>query len=288
MPQLELYENKELLDPELPVQINDDSRSEESWIFKGHWHEHLEIHCIVEGEAVFHLNQQQYQAVRGDLIIVNSNELHGGLCTKAPYYAHVVIFDVGDISPELAKKNCIFSRHVKGDKAAEQLMQRISREKNTADFAYKQMCKGLVLELLSYLCRNYVVQMIPERDSRRRKKDLDRLNTVLNYIERHISEPITNAQLAKIACLSEDRFCHVFRSGVGKPPLQYINDMRLKKALSLLENSEHTVTEVAESIGFRDYNHFGRLFRKRYGCTPYDIKSGKVTADEAVKNSGIV
>ena len=65
-------------------------------------------------------------------------------------------------------------------------------------------------------------------------------------------------------------------------------DMRLKKALSLLENGEHTVTEVAESIGFRDYNHFGRLFRKRYGCTPYDVKSGKVSADEAAKNSGIL
>ena len=48
------------------------------------------------------------------------------------------------------------------------------------------------------------------------------------------------------------------------------------------------VTEVAESIGFRDYNHFGRLFRKRYGCTPYDVKSGRVTAEEAVKNSGNV
>lgn len=288
MPLLELYENKEILDRELPVQMNDNVRQEPKLIFSSHWHEHLELHYIVEGSAVFDLNQQQYPANPGDLIVVNSNELHGGRCTAAPYLAHVVIFNVEDISRELAGKNCIFASRISGDGTVDALMDRLSREKAAGAFAWKQICRGLILELLGHLCRNYVVQMIPERDSRRRKKDLDRLNTVLYYIEKHISEPITNAQLAQIACLSEDRFCHVFSSGVGKPPLQYINEMRLKKALGLLQNGEHTVTEVAESIGFRDYNHFGRLFRKRYGCTPYDVKSGRVTAEEAAKNSGNV
>ena len=288
MPLLELYENKEILDRELPVQISDNLRREPGRIFNSHWHEHLELHYIVEGTAVFDLNQQQYPANPGDLIIVNSNELHGGCCTGAPYLAHVVIFDISDISAELAAKNCIFAARISGDAVVSDLILRLIREKAEGEIAWKQICRGLILELLGHLCRNYVIQTIPERDSRRRKRDLDRLNTVLYYIERHLSEPISNGLLAEIACLSEDRFCHVFRSGVGKPPLQYINEMRLKKALSLLENGEHTVTEVAESIGFRDYNHFGRLFRKRYGCTPYDVKSGKVSADEAAKNSGIL
>ena len=288
MPQLELYENKEILDTELPAQININVRNKEVWVFSNHWHEHLELHYVVEGEATFYLNHQSYEVGPGDFVIVNSNELHTAYCKKAPYCADVVIFAMTDISQELAKKNCFFQSVVRSDETVRDLIQRIVEEKHRGDFAYKQVCRGLILELLAYMCRNFVVQMLPERDIRRRKKDLDRLNAVLGYIEKHISEPITNAQLAEVACLSEDRFCHVFRSGVGRPPLQYINDMRLKKALGLLENSEHTVTEIAESIGFRDYNHFGRLFRKRYGCTPYDIKSGRVTAEEVLENSGNV
>jgi len=288
MPQLELYENKEILDTELPAQINTNVRSKESWVFNSHWHEHLELHYVVEGEATFYLNHQIHEVGPGDFVIVNSNELHTAYCKKAPYRADVVIFAMTDISQELAKKNCFFQSVVRSDETVRDLIQRIVEEKHCGEFAYKQVCRGLILELLAYMCRNFVVQMLPERDIRRRKKDLDRLNAVLGYIEKHISEPITNAQLAEVACLREDRFCHVFRSGVGRPPLQYINDMRLKKALGLLENSEHTVTEIAESIGFRDYNHFGRLFRKRYGCTPYDIKSGRVTAEEVLENSGNV
>ena len=77
-----------------------------------------------------------------------------------------------------------------------------------------------------------------------------------------------------MVCLSEDRFGHLFREGVGQPPLQYINAMRLRKALNMLKTNQYTVTEVADAVGFRDYNHFGRLFRKQYGCTPNEIKRG--------------
>ena len=66
-----------------------------------------------------------------------------------------------------------------------------------------------------------------------------------------------------------------------------MNEIRLKNASGLLKSSELTVTQVAEAVGFRDYNHFGRLFRKRYGLTPYEVKSGRLLPAEQ-ENSGIV
>ena len=61
------------------------------------------------------------------------------------------------------------------------------------------------------------------------------------------------------------------------PPLRYLNSLRLRKARNLLQNKEHSVTEIARVVGFNNYNHFGRLFRKRYGCTPNDVRLGKVS-----------
>lgn len=275
MPQLELYENKVFSDTELPIQISTNLRQKEGRIFISHWHEHLELHFIVEGRGCFRLNQTQYDVVPGDCIVVNSNELHTGFATQVPYLAQVMIVDIADLSAELAEKNNIFRQFIQGDTVIRDLMERLITERQQEKVGYKQLCRGIVLEILVHLCRNHVVRSLPARDNKQRKKDLDRLNTVLAYIDRYISEPITNAQLAEIACLSEDRFSHVFRDGVGKPPLQYINDMRLQKAMSLLRNSDHTVTQIAEMVGFRDYNHFGRLFRKRYGHTPYEVKQGK-------------
>lgn len=292
MPQPELYENKILQDAEMPIQINTNIWSTRGTVWKvgapnnyptgfySHWHEHIELHYIVQGEADFRLNQSTCHVMPGDFVIINSNELHSAICTQEPYYARVIIFDIKDLSPELSGFNYLFQSFVSEDRHVADLTERILREYQEERCAYKQVCKALVTELLVHMCRNYVSQSLSERDSLRRKKDLERLNVVLSYIQAHYSESITNSQLADMICLSEDRFGHLFREGVGKPPLQYINDMRLKSALNLLKTSDHTVTQVAEAVGFRDYNHFGRLFRKRYGCTPYEVKSGKYSSVE--------
>ncbi len=284
MLQPELYENKMLRDAELPIQINLNNWHKDGG-FPSHWHEHIELHYIVEGEADFQLNQSVYHVVPGNFLIVNPNELHAATCTKTPYHARVIIFEVAALSAELGEKNYIFRSLVREDPVVDALTARILREFEGRDCAWKQLCKALVLEFLVHLCRNYVEQTLGQQDSARRKKDLERLNAVLCFIEAHYPEPITNAQLAEMICLSEDRFGHLFRDGVGQSPVQYLNDLRLKKALVLLKANRHTVTQVAEAVGFRDYNHFGRLFRKHYGCTPYEVKSGKVEVEE---NSGIL
>lgn len=274
MPQLELYENKVIRDEELPIQLSSNMRHQAGLLFPSHWHEHLELHCIMEGEADMYLNQTLHRVRAGDFLIANSNELHSGSVRVAPYQGQVIIFDMADLSPELAKRNYIFQPIVHGDEVIRTLVSRIFSERQEAQLAYKQLCRALVLELLVYLCRNYVVESLPEKDSQRRKKNLERLNTVLSYIEEHYTERIANAQLAEMACLSADRFEHLFREEVGMPPLQYINEMRMKKALNLLISSDHSITEIAKTVGL-DYNHFGRLFRRLYGCTPREVKNGQ-------------
>lgn len=280
MPQLELYENKVLLDEELPIHIAENVRNTPGTIYSVHWHEHLELHYVVEGEALMQVNQTGHRVRPGDLLVVNSNALHSGDALSGPYLAFVMIFEVADLSPELAKNNYLFQPLICQDETVKALFTRIFQEKQAGGCAYKQLCRALALELLVHLCRNYVTDFLPERPGIRHRKNQERLNTVLLFIERNYAEPITNAQLADLICLSEDRFCHLFREGIGSAPLQYINEMRLKKAMALLEHGENTVTEVAEAVGFRDYNHFGRLFRKRFGCTPREVKSGKVNTVE--------
>ena len=53
-------------------------------------------------------------------------------------------------------------------------------------------------------------------------------------------------------------------------PLQYMNEVRLKKAMHLLKSGNYSAAEVADAVGFSDYNHFGRLFRRYYQCTPME------------------
>lgn len=275
MPNLDLYEKKVLNDEELPIQLAENRHIACGEIFRSHWHEHLEIHYILEGSAIFHIDQECYEVQAGDVIIANRNELHAGYSTVAPYRASLLVFDPMDISRELGEENLRLQSLIRDDATIKQMMTGIFGAWEEKALGYRALCRARVTELLVYLCRRYAAESIRPKDMVKRRRDLERLQPALDYIEQNYADRISVAQLAEILCLSPDRLGHLFRDGVGQAPLQYINEIRLRKAMNLLKTEEYTVTEVAQAVGFFDYNHFGRLFRRRYGCTPNQVRQGK-------------
>lgn len=279
MPNLALYEKKVLSDEELPVQLAKNTHTECGEVFGSHWHEHIEMHYILQGGAVFHIDQERYEVQAGDLIIANRNELHAGYSTAVPYDACLLIFDPSDLSRELGEKSRRFQSLIRGDNHVRELFGRIFAEWEQEQEGHRPLCRALVTELLVYLCRRYEAERMPAKDMVKRRRDLERLRPALDYIEQNYAERISVNQLAQLLCLSPDRLGHLFRDGVGQAPLQYINEIRLRKAMNLLQTEEYTVTEVAQAVGFFDYNHFGRLFRRRYGCTPNQVRQGRADSE---------
>ena len=268
----ELYEKKIITDPELPVQINTHRVSRQGPYFDPHWHEYLEMHYYFRGEGQFVLDQTPLEVSGDTLVIANANELHQGICLKTPLEDCRIIFRSEDISPELALPNPIFANVIRDDGHIREIFQALQQEEETRLLGYKAACKGLVAQLLVYLSRNYVTETLSPEDSLRRKKNRDRLNQVLLYMESNYMNAFSNQELADMVYLSKDRFEHFFRENIGISPRQYVNELRLKKALQLLQRGEMSNSEIAQAAGFRDYNHFGRLFRNFYGCTPNQMR----------------
>jgi AraC-like DNA-binding protein/quercetin dioxygenase-like cupin family protein len=271
MQSLALYEQKIISDPEFPVQMHVNDVSSKTQYFSPHWHEHIELHYVREGHTLLDLNQREIYAGKGNLVIVNSNEIHSGYCDGTHMEVMVMIFEMEAFSKELADKNVIFKSLIEQDDKIDEIMSVIHEEFQEQKIGYRLVCKGKMLELIAHLVREYTVEFLTEKESDRRKKQLERLNMVIDYIQMNYTRQIGNRELAEIVHLSEDRFNHLFKESMGMAPLQYINEVRLKKAMNLLKKKEGTVTEVADSVGFGDYNHFGRQFRRYYGCAPSEV-----------------
>lgn len=271
MQSLDLYEQKVLADPEFPVQVFVNRGDKKKWYFAPHWHEHVELHYVLEGKTLLHLNQKEIPAGKGSLVIVNSNELHAGYCDGSYMEVLVIIFRMEDFSRELADRDILFESLIEKDEVIEQIMSVINEEFRRKEIGYHLSCRGELLKLIVHLARRYAVRTLTERESDKRKKQLERLNTVLDYIKTNYPRQICNRELAELVYLSEGRFMHLFKESMEMPPLQYINEVRIKKAMNLLKRGEGTVAEIANSVGFTDYNHFARQFRKYYNCAPSEI-----------------
>lgn len=91
---------------------------------------------------------------------------------------------------------------------------------------------------------------------------------VQQFIEEHYAEPIQVKELATIATLGERTFLRHFRTATGKTPGQYLQQVRIEAAQTLLETTDSSVDSIAESIGYMDYSAFRKLFKRIMGCTP--------------------
>jgi AraC-like DNA-binding protein len=265
---MDLYEQVESPDPEFPVYMGWHSPEEKEEYFPAHWHESLELHYILTGESVIYINQSPVIAKEGDLVICNSNELHQGFCSAAPMESCRLLFSLEDLSPEMDNRGYVFQNHIQKDEVIKQLFLELCREEAHQAPGYKQACKAIVTQLMVHLCRNYVVQTLSREDTRRQKKNRERCNRLITFIEANYANPIANQDMADLVHLSKDRFEHFFRENFGLSALQYIQNYRMKMAKKLIKEGNIPISKVAEMVGFADYNYFGRTFRNHYGCTP--------------------
>lgn len=267
-----LYEKKVITDAELPAQLATHKDIKAGQYFPPHWHEHIEMHYILQGRGHFLLNLKRVNVEAGTLIIANSNVLHQGFSDEDSYIDFRIILNIEDFSREFGKENYVFRDEILQDGEIQRLFTTMSKEYDEKTIGYKQRCKACILDLLVYLIRNYVVAELSGESGVQRRKNQQRCNSVIMFIENNYMQHITNQQLADLAYLSKDRFEHLFKECVGIPPQQFLNEIRLKKAANLIKKGNMTISEIAIAVGFKDYNHFSRQFRKCYKCTPQEMR----------------
>lgn len=90
----------------------------------------------------------------------------------------------------------------------------------------------------------------------------------MQYMTRHLAEPLSLARMAAVVHMSPTHFGHRFKAATGQTPYQMLLATRFTKAQELLRTTTWTIAMIASEVGFADHSHFSQLFRQRCGMTP--------------------
>lgn len=82
------------------------------------------------------------------------------------------------------------------------------------------------------------------------------------------------ADMADIACMSRSGFTALFKTRVGKAPIEYVSWWRMQIAASRLRNSVDTVAKIATSLGYLSDAAFAAAFRRAHGKSPKEYRTG--------------
>ncbi|GAA3728435.1 AraC-like DNA-binding protein [Spinactinospora alkalitolerans] len=99
-----------------------------------------------------------------------------------------------------------------------------------------------------------------------------------DHIDRHYSEPLDLAEVARAAGYSRHHFVRAFRTAYGETPGRYLSRRRIERAQELLRSPVPTVTEVCHAVGFTSLGSFSSRFRDVTGLSPTEFQRRAATA----------
>ena len=131
--------------------------------------------------------------------------------------------------------------------------------------------KAKMLELIA-VAYKYDLFTRQVREDREESGTVENLKKVLQYIGEHYGSPIRLSELAELVNMNEQYFCRFFKKVIGRSPMEYVNEYRIKKAIHYLKESDLTVTEICLECGYNNLGNFLREFRKYTSTTPLQYR----------------
>jgi transcriptional regulator GlxA family with amidase domain len=102
--------------------------------------------------------------------------------------------------------------------------------------------------------------------------DQERMDRVFQFLNSKVEEPLRLSEAARIVKLREDAFSRFFRTHTSKTFPEFVNELRIGRACSLLMADNLNITEVAYKCGFTNLPNFNRQFRRLKGHSPREFR----------------
>ena len=247
-----------------------------------HWHNEWEILRVLDGSLQFHIDNEQYCAQSGDIVLIRGGVLHGGIPNSCVYECFV--FDLYGLfrTMDMVKKSlrpfyrqiliphCLHSRGCDDSFLAtvNELMA-IYHEGSEKD------CKELLTiaclgKLFATILKLGLYSPAPEKNISNHR--IGQIKTVLEYIEANYGSSISLDSLATVAGMNPKYFCRVFHSLTHQSPMEYVNFYRIELAAYQLDNIEKSITVIGSECGFAESSYFTKVFKKYKGVTPKEYR----------------
>ncbi len=237
-----------------------------------HWHQSVEIFLVLEGTLTFYVNNRSRPLSAGELIIVNSNEIHS-IEAPNPNLTLVLQIPASYFAPYIGEEDyAVFvsrSREKNHDLAL--LMEKMYHVYTKKEKAYLLKMQSLFYELLYQMATDFLKTEVDE-GTLRQKRHLDRLSRITSYMKKHYNQPITLESVAKTFSFSPNYLSRMFRLYAGISYKTYLLNLRTEYAFREMLHTDCSLNDIAIHNGFPNSRAFAKSFLKRYNCLPGEYR----------------
>lgn len=159
----------------------------------------------------------------------------------------------------------------------EQVIMCVLREKSVSahkilmDKVFKDLTDNAHISIESFMTWfRVVLEHFPQNEN-----VVSQVEEIQQYVKTHIYENITREDLAKHLYVNPDYMSRQYKHNTGETLGHYITREKMKKAAEILISSNKSVGDVGIMLGFSNFAHFSKLFKRVMGCTPKEYRIKK-------------
>lgn len=261
-----------------------------------HWHDEVEFIYVIKGSVKYQLNGNMVLMREGEGIFVNARQIH--LITTAgeecclyclmftpmllASFGEVLGRYVSDVINNPAIPYIMLSRSVPWQA---QLLENIAqldglsvqigawKAAQAAEQAAIRTGAELKVMQLLYDIWLLLYQNMPHREEEDNETGaLVAIKRMMTYIQEHYQEKITIADLCRVGNIGKTKCTELFDAYANMTPMEYVRNYRVTKAITLLKNTDLSITEIAYETGFSGASFFTETFRQIKGCRPLQVR----------------
>jgi len=246
-----------------------------------------ELVIVLSGTAAHKVDNETYRIQKGDVFVISKNTAHGyentvdfRICNimypqdllhhtdsdirKSPGFHALFV-----IEPYFSMEHRFRSRLRLSSHEFEKLhtlLHSLIQEYTQKKDGWRTILKSQFMILVVFLSRTY------SQTSFTHVSDVINFAKSVSYMEAHFNELITIEALASMSNLSTRHFARIFKATYTIPPINYLVNLRIQHACTLLKDTTLSILDVAYHCGFSDSNYFSRQFKQHLSLSPKEYR----------------
>jgi len=217
---------------------------------------------ISKGHGYLQIRRRVYPITAGQCCLIPCDCAASYWAESGEEWDYIWLLFEGELFDEILRKIAFSPETPICDTTEEQaeLFHKIGARKYNSCNGEYYYTLGLVVQLLSSFIVSFPSETLITEDGSMR--------AILSFIHSNLCRRITLADIGHQTFFSPIYCDTVFKRETGRSIIDYVIDRRIDEAKKLLLEGSMTLAQVAEAVGFADYNYFCRVFKKTYSKSP--------------------
>ena len=235
------------------------------------------LHIVREGKGIFEINKEKYELSSGDAFFIPPNTKASYEADKEDPWSYMWVGFSGYKAYECAE-NSGFSLKtpVRRVSNLEKLKKYMDDMLEAHSLSYSDELKrnGCLMMFFAELMEDYK-NNVPSAILQHSYPGSVYVKYAMDYIDCHYTERIKINELADYIGVNRSYLTSSFKKSIGCSPQEYLVNLRMEKAKSLLRKTDMPINSIANAVGYADQLAFSKIFKQRYGVSPKTYRDKK-------------